>query len=48
MSSETYGSFRVEFLHDEDGKILKENPLFLICMICGQLIVLGFYWKLTN
>ena len=28
MSTETYGSFRVEFLHDEDGEILKENSLF--------------------
>ena len=28
MSTETYGSFRVEFLHDEDGEILKENNLF--------------------
>ena len=27
-STETYGSFRVEFLHDEDGEILKENDLF--------------------
>ena len=29
MSTETYGSFRVEFLYDEDGEILKENDLFL-------------------
>ena len=29
MCTETYGSFRVEFLHDEDGDILKENSLFL-------------------
>ena len=28
ISTETYGSFRVEFLNDEDGKILKENSLF--------------------
>ena len=28
MSTETYGSFRVEFLYDEDGEILKENDLF--------------------
>ena len=28
MSTETYGSFRVEFLHDQDGEILKENYLF--------------------
>ena len=28
MCTETYGSFRVEFLHDEDGEILKENDLF--------------------
>ena len=28
MSTESYGSFRVEFLHSEDGEILKENSLF--------------------
>ena len=30
MCTETYGSFRVEFLHDEDedGEILQENSLF--------------------
>ena len=28
MSTETYITFRVEFLHDEDGEILKENDLF--------------------
>ena len=28
MSTETYSTFRVEFLHDEDGEILKENDLF--------------------
>ena len=28
MSTETYSSFRVEFLYHEDGEILKENDLF--------------------
>ena len=28
MSTETYSTFRVEFSHDEDGEILKENDLF--------------------
>ena len=28
ITTETYGSFRVEFLYDEDGEILKENDLF--------------------
>ena len=28
MCTEIYGSFRVEFFHDEDGEILKENSLF--------------------
>ena len=28
MSTETYSSFRVEFLYNEDGEILKENDLF--------------------
>ena len=29
MSTETCGSFRVEFLHDEEGKLMKGNSLFL-------------------
>ena len=29
MNTETYGSFRVEFLHDEEGKMLKGDSLFL-------------------
>ena len=29
MSYETYGSFRVEFLHDKKGKLLKSDELFL-------------------
>ena len=28
MSTETYGSFRIEFLHDEEGQILSGNSLF--------------------
>ena len=28
MSTETYGSFRVELLHDKNGEILRENSLF--------------------
>ena len=28
MSTETYGSFRIEFLHDEEGEILSGNSLF--------------------
>ena len=28
MSDETYGSFWVEFLHDERGKLIKEDTLF--------------------
>ena len=28
MSDETYGSFRVEFLHDERGNLIKEDTLF--------------------
>ena len=27
MSTETYGSFRIEFLHDEEGEILSGNSL---------------------
>ena len=29
MSTETYGSFCGEFLHDEEGKLIRENSLFL-------------------
>ena len=29
MSYETYDSFRVEFLHDKKGKLLKSDELFL-------------------
>ena len=29
MTYETYGSFRVEFLNDERGKLLKSDSLFL-------------------
>ena len=29
MNYETYGSFRVEFLNDERGKLLKSDSLFL-------------------
>ena len=28
MSTETYSSFRIEFLHDEEGEILSGNSLF--------------------
>ena len=28
MSTETYGSFRVEFLHNKEGEILRGNSLF--------------------
>ena len=28
MSTETYGSFRVEFLHDEEGKLMKAIHYF--------------------
>ena len=48
MSTETYGSFRVEFLYDEDGRFLRKTIFFLISTICGQSVALGFYWKLTN
>ena len=29
MSFETYGSFRIEFLNDKKGKLLKNDELFL-------------------
>ena len=47
-NTETYGDFRVEFLHDEKGEKLWSDSLFFNFTTFGTSVKMDFYFELIK